>query len=497
MKINLAGYNLDSDVIEELKALSPGRLDATPETLSASYARISRDPRSIDELRKAARLEVESARKSNKTIIFKMGHHSVAEHAVFNFDIIGVSRLAMEYLERFRLCSFTEKSQRYITLGGEYTVPEEIRNSSFAKEFRSIIELQNEFYHRSYEKLKAHVFAKNSELAKDEKNHNLLEGWAKEDARYITSLATEGQLGLTVNARNLELILRRFASNPYAEVKEIGRELYRLATAVAPSILLFTEANDFDSKTYDEIAAVKPDAIVSVMKKNNRDFSLGFVTLENYTKNADDIVVAALLHTTSNLSFADCRKAVGKMAPVKKKDIIKASMKRMEFYDATLREFELIDITYDMVISASCFAQLKRHRTATLTAQDYDPSLGVTIPQAIVDVKLDKEFMRIVKMTEDLFYEMESKLGGCAQYILTNAHRRRVLMGVNARELYHISRLREDAHAQWDIQNIAAQMARLAKKKMPLTFMLIGGKDKYPEIYKKVYGVLPKLIPPK
>lgn len=136
MKINLAGYNLDSDVIEELKALSPGRLDATPETLSASYARISRDSRSIDELRKAARLEVESARKSNKTIIFKMGHHSVAEHAVFNFDIIGVSRLAMEYLERFRLCSFTEKSQRYITLGGEYTVPEEMRNSSFAKEFQ-------------------------------------------------------------------------------------------------------------------------------------------------------------------------------------------------------------------------------------------------------------------------------------------------------------------------------------------------------------------------
>ena len=105
MKIILAGYNLDSEVIEELKKSSPSREDITPETLSASYARISRDPRPIDELRRVARKEVERARRSNRTIIFKMGHHSVAEHAVFNFDIIGVSRLAIEEIEKFRLCS--------------------------------------------------------------------------------------------------------------------------------------------------------------------------------------------------------------------------------------------------------------------------------------------------------------------------------------------------------------------------------------------------------
>lgn len=92
---------------------------------------------------------------------------------------------------------------------------------------------------------------------------------------------------------------------------------------------------------------------------------------------------------------------------------------------------------------------------------------------------------------------MKPKVGVHAQYILTNAHRRRVLMTVNARELYHISRLREDAHAQWDIQIVSAEMSKLAKKKLPLAFMMIGGKDKYPEIYKNVYGIPPKLIPPK
>ncbi|MCK4695041.1 MAG: FAD-dependent thymidylate synthase, partial [Candidatus Cloacimonetes bacterium] len=63
-----------------------------------------------------------------------------------------------------------------------------------------------------------------------------------------------------------------------------------------------------------------------------------------------------------------------------------------------------------------------------------------------------------------------------------NAHRRRVLVSVNPRELYHVSRLREDAHAQWDIKNTARDMLHLAKQVAPLTFMLSGGKDEFEKL---------------
>jgi len=96
--------------------------DLTPETLSAGYARISRDPRPVDEIRRDAAREVQRSRRSNQAIIFGMGHSSVAEHAVFNMDVIGISRLAVEELQRTRLASYTEKSQRYITLDGDYFV---------------------------------------------------------------------------------------------------------------------------------------------------------------------------------------------------------------------------------------------------------------------------------------------------------------------------------------------------------------------------------------
>ncbi len=146
MKIVLAGYNLDREVIEDLKRQAPSRDDVTPETLSASYARISRDPRPADELRAVARQEVERARRSNQNIIFKMGHHSVAEHAVFNFDIIGVSRLALEEIEKFRLCSYTEKSQRYITLGDDFVIPGEIKKAGLEGLFLRTVRSQNALY---------------------------------------------------------------------------------------------------------------------------------------------------------------------------------------------------------------------------------------------------------------------------------------------------------------------------------------------------------------
>ena len=490
MKILLAGYNVDTEVLKALQENSPSRQDVTPETISAAYARISRDPRPVNELREAARQEVERTRKSNKTIIFKMGHHSVAEHAVFNFDIIGVSRLAIEELEHFRLCSFTEKSQRYITLGNDFVIPEEIKGTPWKDPFCEMIKTQNKLYHKLYNKLHQYTFDKNKDLAQDPKKHNLLDGWAKEDARYITALATEGQLGETINARNLELLLRRFASHQLTEIRELGSKLSKLVEKVAPSIILFYQANDYDQKTYPELY-IKAEELkaVSSGKHNSKDE----VSLVDHSASGDDITLSALLHTTGNLSFSECSTIVKKMNHTQKHDLIKTALQYMELYDTTPREFEYPQLTFELVISASCFAQLKRHRTATLTVQPYNPELGITIPEAIKEIGMENDFRSVIEQTEDLYYKI-GRENPAASYVLTNAHRRRVLFSCNARELYHVSRLREDSHAQWDIRQISAKMSNLAKTVMPLTMLLIGGKDKYPEIYRKVFKKDPKVI---
>lgn len=497
MKVILAGYNIDREVIDDLKRHSPQREDVTPETLSASYARISRDPRPVDELRAAAREEVEKARRSNQTIIFKMGHHSVAEHAVFNFDIIGVSRLAVEEIEKFRLCSYTEKSQRYIMLGEDFIIPEEIKIAGKEEIYLQTIRAQNALYHKLYEQLRPFLFNKYKDISQDPKNHPILDGWAKEDARYVVSLATEGQLGMTINARNLELLIRRFGAKNLREVQELNVRIYALAKEVAPSVLLFTEPSDFDAKTYDELEEAAGRILPE--KKDYlscRDDMSGLVQMVDYTPEGDDRILAAILHTSSSLPYERCLAKIRQLNPGKKKELIKAAFQHMEFYDFPLREFEFADLTFSLVVSASCFAQLKRHRMATLTCQDYDPTLGVTIPPSIEEVGSSRDFMEIVEKTNDTYSKLREQVGEAAAYVLTNAHRRRVLLKVNARELYHISRLRQDPTAQWNIRQIVGQMVELAREAMPLSLLLLGGKEDYPALYKRVFGKDPKFFPP-
>ena len=491
MKIILAGYNLDSNVIEELKNCSPPRDDITPETLSASYARISRDPRPVDELRRVARQEVERARRSNRTIIFKMGHHSVAEHAVFNFDLIGISRLAIEEIEKFRLCSYTEKSQRYITLKGDYVLPEEVKQAGEEELFNKTIKVQNNLYHQLFKKLRAYFFEQHPELASNPKKHNLLEGWAKEDARYVVSLATQGQLGMTLNARNLELLVRRFASQKLAEVREVGQKMYTLAHQVAPSIILFTEANDYDALTYEKVKEKVNVLVPGSFRPGEKE-----VRLIDSTPDGDEKILAALIHRAKSISFEEALSQVRQLPRIAREELVKTAYQYMEFYDPALREWELVDLTFECLVSATCFAQLKRHRMATLLAQPYDPSLGVTVPPSVEAVGSRDDFLRVIDQTNEAFEKLSQVMEHGAEYILSNAHRRRVILKVNGRELYHISRLREDATAQWDIRNLARQMREEALQKFPLACLLLGGKDKFPDLYRQVFGKNPKFFPP-
>ncbi|MBN2378487.1 FAD-dependent thymidylate synthase [candidate division WOR-3 bacterium] len=483
MEVILAGFNLDINIIRKLQE---GNKDVpiTPETLSAAYARISRYPARVDELRKKAREEVDKARKSNRTIIFEMGHHSVAEHAVFNFDLIGISRLAVETLQSFRLASYTEKSQRYITLKDDYVLPREIYEMNLRDEFRGLIESQNSLYHSLFSELKSYHAENDPLLAQNKRD---LANRAKEDARYVASLATQSQLGMTVNARELELMIRRFASHPLEEVRELGRNLHSEAKKIAPSILLFCEANPYDAETYTALADYASKLVFE-------DTSQAQVTLIHSTDEADNRSLAALLHRVSASSYEACMKTVEGMNDDQRLELIKIAFERAELYDAMLPELEHLHLTFEFICSASCFAQLKRHRMASISPQPYDPSLGFAIPQPIKDIGRLADYKRIMEQSLTLYHRIAKRSQVPASYALTNAHRRRVLVSLDARELYLFSRLRSDAHAQAEIQDVSNQMVSLCRAVMPLTMMLAGGKDAYPEMYAHLFGHPPRIV---
>lgn len=516
MRVLLAGLNLDVETVKELQAfirrvaeqLSGGNFsqakeinkqkilqqlikeatrllemdNLTPETISAAYARISRDPRPVNELREIARQEVDRARKSNRNIIFGLGHSSVAEHAIFNFDIIGVSRYAVETIEHFRLASYTEKSQRYILFKDDFIIPDEIKGGQRQKEFTDIIQEQNITYNRLYEKLKPYFFDKYKDEAKDKTNHRMIDGLAKEDARYVISLATETQLGMTVNARTLENMIVKCNSHPLAEIRRYGQNLFESVNDVAPSIVKYIEPTNYLLNMNDSLRHYFSSHFSDRQQnqKENDD-----VLLLDFTEDPDDLILAATLFKYHGGSFENALEFTHTLDDTNRREFYEIIFTNINPWDSVLREFEFVNFTFQLVVSASNYGQLKRHRMANITAQDYDIGLGVTIPESIVEIDQRALFMKIINKTNDVYKHLKLDNSLAAPYVLTNAHRRRVLFRINLRELYHFSRLREDSHAQWDIRRTAHKIVDLIKRDFPLCASMLGGKDEFLNIYSK------------
>lgn len=109
------------------------------------------------------------------------GHHSVFEHVWFTFKIEGISRACLAQLTRHRHASFTVRSQRYCNEEDtDFAIP------GFTEEYEQ------------YD-----VFNDALDFAIDSYNKLIELGMKREDARFILPEATQTELYISLNLREL------------------------------------------------------------------------------------------------------------------------------------------------------------------------------------------------------------------------------------------------------------------------------------------------------
>lgn len=462
MQVNLAGYNIDSSLIKQLNSIA-----ATPEVLSAAYARISRSPKTVTELRAEALLEIEKARKSNQNIIFEMGHSSVAEHAVFNFDIIGISRLLAETLETIRFASFTEKSQRYVTFTKDYVIPPELEGPQYSElrfEYTLLIDSLFKEYESSFKALVSYYNRIYPSLTQQER-----ECKAKEDARYILPLATKTQLGMTLNARSLETLLRRLNANPFQEARQLHDLLLAPVKELCPSLLRHTGQDAFTGTFKAEKLRVFKD-----------DFDLDeSVRAINMTMDPDDLILTALLYEQTSGDYQRCRQRIAALDFDAKQELWQQIFAQIRPWHKMPRAFELVDITFELRMSESCWAQFKRHRVGTMIKQQRDTYEMITKPEEMDLIGHTLEWETILQRLDHLRPRLRKVFPDISPYIRINADKVKVLAKMNLREIYHFTRLRSDSHAQWEIRNLSHQMTNHIRVLCPFASSFLCGKSEF------------------
>ena len=96
---------------------------------------IQQTPAPIETISKIASICYDSDPKNHLGLVkhlYRNGHHSVFEHIYFTFKIEGISRACSHQLVRHRMCSFTQRSQRYCSEDGfEVVTPPSVTSVTY------------------------------------------------------------------------------------------------------------------------------------------------------------------------------------------------------------------------------------------------------------------------------------------------------------------------------------------------------------------------------
>lgn len=221
---------------------------------------------------------------------------------------------------------------------------------------------------------------------------------------------------------------------------------------------------------------------------NREEYLMLKVKLLSYPKNAVYVIYSAFRQCYSKNSADEIFKKC-----LKEKD----NNKYEEFIRTVISSghespLEHISFTFSISgVSRALTHQLVRHRIASYSQQSQRyvkiENFQYVIPPSISkNPKLKKEFkkfMQEVKNKYDFFVKELESLGikgekayEDARYILPQATETKIVVTMNCRELLHFFKERCCKRAQWEIRNLANEMLKICKEKLPVVFEKAGPK---------------------
>jgi thymidylate synthase (FAD) len=453
-----------------------------PIALTAAMARISRSPKTVEELVAEAKVKAVEAAKSAEKIIFDFGHASVWEHCTIHLGVWDISRLTSLQLCNHRLASFTQLSYRYLPF-------EEVKKKFFYEPsippevLHKIIHPAVEEAYRAYQE----IYPVIRDYLIKEQGMKELEATRKatEDARYVLPICQTTQIGISANAREIACICRRLLSSRFPEWQALGDEMKQAVVAVAPPLFReeYFEATFYPWSAEEKLACLA-SSVMAGAKPAGGQRGVQWLKCEPEDEAAESYLAAHLFyphlsHSQGSFSLADALDLVCQFSAEQLSEVLDAAAKGLTPYDTVLRAFEHLRYEAELVMSETAYHQFIRHRIGERSFQRRNPRNGFTTPELIKEVGLTDRYETAIQHLETAYFKLEGE--SYADYLLANAHHLRVRFSTNARHLVEVSRLRQDLHAQWDVRGLVNQLIVKVVEKQPFMARYFGGRDAFKE----------------
>ena len=449
--------------------------EVTEEELAVIFAMTSRRPEAFDAIKEM--VTAEKAAAFHERWVLGYGHASVAEHAIIHLAVENVSRLACDTLEDNRLGSYTEKSSRYQVLErNAFYTPRELDAEPDTKAaYVSACQTLFDIYHRLVEETQSYLATihPQGESERDGAYNLRLRREATDTCRFVLPASTLTNVGVTMNTRSLEHAVRKLLSSALQEERELGEELKEQSKTITPTLVRYAERNNYLELSRDaleEQASVllppPPDAVSGARAVEAR--------LVDFDVDAQTRLVTALLYRNAHEPYDAVWQRAKTLTPTQQEAVITAALGSLGPHDATVRELEQVEYTFEYLMDYGAYREFKRHRMQSYLPQPLTVAEGYVEPELITASKLSATYREAMDASASAYDRVSAMSPRLAEYVVTHAHLRRVVTRMNLRECYHFFKLRTQPQAHFTIRDAAQQAMDLVQGVHPLLLKFIN-----------------------
>ena len=499
-KENLSSYL--SDVDADVFVIS----NLNPEVVGAALARYSRAPTGLKETVVREFLNPDGTPNVTKgtelidRVVNKYGDESVAELAVAPLCIENVSNLMTKIIEDCRIGgSPIEESTRYVLYDVKrneqwrYVCPRSIMESGLAglyvqtmdflfETYAGLVGPMQEFFRKKLSALKFQIEVERDDLIvkvggneleneSEKRAHRLAYNFTMRSAacdviRCILPASTKANMGLVGNGRFYSGLISKLLSQELDEGWTLAENIRKALQTQIPTFIRRAEKNDYLAENQGKLRELSVALFKGVAIETVPEVILIEDLAEDYTVNLlSNIIFPHVEHSTVQI-----RKVISALSKEKQNEILSTAIgDRKNKRERPPRAFEYgYPINFDVITGFGEYRDLQRHRMLTQQRQDMNVSLGYSIPEEIDEIGKGNVVQECFERAELLHGELiRAGLVREAQYAPLFNHFIRWNMGMNVRELGHLTELRSQKAGHPKYRRTVQMMAKLYLQRHP------------------------------
>lgn len=431
--------------------------ELTEEQVAVTFAMTSRSPEPFDEI--AKQVSETRAAEFHERWVWGYGHASVAEHAVIHIAMENISRVAADAVESNRLASYTEKSSRYQIIAAEdFHRPTELDHSpALRQHYEETMRTIFGGYDWAVKQFTEHLekVTERRENETERQRAARIRRLVTDSARALLPAAALTNVGMTANARTMAHAITKLLSDELTEHRLLGDAIKETATATTPTLLKYADPNEQ----------------VRLQRRVSRPPERGTPEARNaILLSWDDDAASRVL---AGMRFPDSGGAarVGEWKePDGEREAAAAIARELEGrrdHDPLPRALERARYSAELILDYGALREARRHRMLTPICQPLRTAEGWTEVRLFYDAGQAELLAETAEKSESLYDDLAEASPALAQYAVLHAHRQRLLIDVNLRELAELLRLRTSERAHEAIRIPCADLERQVRAVHP------------------------------